>query len=166
MKHKLFTIILLSVCFLFQLAVPVIFIAEKEIILTRGTEYKFAVSYIFEEDDNELELSYPGEYIISDDIYYGYAEFYKESNGLCYIDKLAQKVTSESKYLRSASSIEYKLPISYYTLKNDNADELALKAQQMINSNRSFYTSVRVLNGKSVITGVFLDDGTPIENLI
>lgn len=166
MKNRKIIIILLAIFFVIQLIIPFLLISDKENIIKSGQEYSFTVTSMYAKNDHTLELYYIGPHNSSYDEYYKYALFTCDENGLCYIDSLSDTINEDNMYLKSASALNYELPIVEYKLKAENAEELDTIINDLRNNGRTFYSKVRILNGKSVIMGVYLDDGTLIDDLL
>ncbi len=165
MKNKTAVIILICVTFVFQFIFPVSLIAEKELIIKYGAEYNLLISSISYEDKNTLKIFYHGENNLKSDSNYLYAEITNINDDLWAFEKSVVCVPETSSYLKSSTGKEFHMPVRFYTLTDNTAQQISEKAIAIQNTNRYFYTKIKVLNGKSVITGIFLDDGTPVETL-
>lgn len=165
MKNKTAAVILLCIAFIFQLMIPVSLIIEKETIKTYGTEYKLLISSISYEDKNTLEIYYHGEHNLNTDDKYRYVTLTNINEDLWAFEKSYTETPDTYSYLRSSSIKKFEIPVRYYQLNNKSAEVITDNAATVQNANRYFYSTIKILNGKCVLTGIFLDDGSPIELL-
>lgn len=163
MKNNKLAIFLLLPVMLIQILIPCSFVFEKEKILSSGAEYKFEIEYILAQSDNELELKYSLP-LYDDKINMRYAVFEEAQNGRYKITALRRSKPDTPLYLKSASSLEFVCPISVYALKDGGAKKIA-EALMKRKYEYDPYSTAKIFNGKAVITGVFLGDGMPIEDI-
>lgn len=162
MKYSKQSAVLLAAAILIQLAIPGVFIAEKNRILREGTEYRIRVQWL-DFEDNGIELSYEIQNNWdNDEMRYAVPE--NEYEGVYRNLRLTKEPPADGPYMQSASVRRFESPIGEYTLFN--ADEKALRERwnELLNQGHYCVASVTIRNGKALLTGVFLDDGTPIED--
>ena len=163
MKYSKTSAVFLAVAILLQLAIPCVYIAEKNVILKRGTEYRIRVEYL-EFDDGKIELNYNVIKNYKDDEL-RYASLKNPQNGEYQYMQLTSLQPEEGPYIKSASLRKYRSPVDEYPMTDLEESDAYQSIVPYLDNGRYFYSTVVIYNGKAILTGVFLDDGTPVENI-
>ena len=162
MKNKITALILLAISVAVQLLIPFSYITKNEITAKRGGEYRLEISSFFQYDEG-LYLSYSCE--TPEQTKY-YTVFEEQENGVYIENGYTYSRPDSGVYLKTDTSDKYMTSACIYEADADTADKLMHEIWILSNNGRYFYAAVKLLNGHAVLTGVFLDDGTPIEALI
>lgn len=164
-----------------QLAVPGWMIAQREMVLERGTPYKFRTAPVDPYDAfrgryvwlnfEETTVPYTGGGLVP----YGrpvYVAIETAEDGFARLTAASQQPPASGDYLRvegywyQGDNLSVQLPFDRYYMNEDAAPqaEIAVREHSLVN-NRDAYVVVRVLNGQSVLEQLYVAD-TPIEEFI
>ncbi|MCL2488728.1 MAG: GDYXXLXY domain-containing protein [Oscillospiraceae bacterium] len=147
-----------------QLCVPVYMMADRYDTLKNGEEYKFKVRPVDPYD------AFRGRYV---DLYLGpmdggygkYGIIKVDSSGFAKVKTITNQKPKDGAYIKSGSNDDwFELPIDRYYMD----EKLAPKAEELMWSGdeaREAYVTVRVKNGKLVVSGLYVD-GQAIEDVI
>lgn len=163
MKYSKTSAVLLALAILIQLLIPAVFIAEKYTILQNGKEYKIRVSWL-DYEDNVIRLSYdiPNEWENDKKIY---AALKNESDGIYRNLELTDSWPEDGAFFKSASVRKFRLPIDEYTCPDLDESGFYDKYNELTQQDHWFYSTIKVNHFKALLTGVYLDDGTPVEEI-
>ena len=161
-KYTKLSAALLAAAILLQLAVPALFVAQKNRILQYGAEYRLRVESIHV-DDNVLELSYRiGNLMNGKEA--RYAALSGEQMGTVpYL--LLSKEKPEGPCFKSASVREYRCPVGEYAFPDIDEDKTYQVYADLCAQGHTLYSTIKIYREKALLTGVYLDDGTPVEEL-
>ncbi|MBQ6067001.1 MAG: hypothetical protein IJK89_09265 [Clostridia bacterium] len=163
MKYGKLSVALLALAVLIQLAVPCAFILEKNTILDKGTTYRIRVNWIDFEDDL-LELKYDiSNNWDTDEMRYATPE--NEYDGIYQSLRLTKERTDSDACMKSASVREFRSPIGEYAFPDVKHEHAYQTYIDLYDNGRYFYAAIVVYHGKALLTGVYLDDGTPVETV-
>lgn len=161
MKKRLLPILI--AVFIIQLFVPIYMIIGKYDTLRTGEEFKFKVSPVDPYD------AFRGRYVslnarqeVSGGGKYGIIAI--DTDGYAYIETITDEKPKSGAYVKSSSRDWFTMPIERYYMD----EKLAPKAESLTrqrDENKITYVTVRVKNGKLVISGLFID-GAAIEDII
>ena len=163
MKYSKLSAALLAVAILIQLAIPCAFIYEKNNILKNGTEYRIRVNWInFEDGVMELNYQISNDWN-TDEMRYATPE--NEYEGLYQSLRLTEEKPDGDACMKSASVRKFQSPIGEYSFPDLNEEQSYQTYMDLCDNGRYFYASFVVYHAKALLTGVYLDDGTPVETV-
>ena len=159
MKRILLSILIVAL--IVQLFVPLYMIWERYDILKNGAEVKFDITMYDPYD------AFRGRYVsirarnalAVDEGRYGIVEV--RDDGIAVITKVSEEIPKEGLYLTSSDEKRFSFPHDRYYME----EKLAPKAEKLLRLSDNVYITLRIKNGKSVISGLFVDD-TPIEEYL
>lgn len=175
-KLAIFAVVALA-----QLAVPGWMIAQREIVLDRGTAYKFRTAPIDPYDPfrgryvwlnfEETSVRYTGEGILTHGRPF-YVTIETGADGYARLVAADLHPPASGDYLQVESHwiegtmLHVTLPFDRYYMneKAAPAAEIAVRENSRL-QNRNAYVTVRVLNGQAVLEGLFVD-GVSIEEFL
>ena len=163
MKYSKRSVVFLIAAIILQLGILLTYTAEKSAIVTKGTEYRLRIQTL-EFDDDKLILDYP---VINHDIRKSarYAVPECEQNGVYQYMEFSESKPKGVTALKSSSVRKFRFPADEYFFEDAEHSALADQYWEYINSGHFFYSTVNIYQGDAVITGVFLDNGTPVEDI-
>ena len=161
MKKYIFPIFIVILCI--QLLVPVYMIGGKYDILRNGEEVKLRVRPIDPYD------AFRGRYVA---LGYAYDLDYTErrgkygilavgQDGFAEVVKVSEEKPSKGLYLISKEEPYFEIPQDRYYME----EALAPKAERLLGGEAECYITVRIKNGKSVISGLYIN-GEPAERYL
>lgn len=163
MKYGKLSAVLLAVAVLVQLAIPCAIIMEKNAVLDKGTEYRVRVSWM-DFEDGKLELYYEiSNDLNTDEMRYATPE--NEYEGIYRTLRLTKERQDSDACMKSASVREFRCPIGEYSYPDVKEEQANRTYLDLCDSGRFFYAAIVVYHGKALTTGVYLDDGTPVETI-
>ena len=163
MKYSKTSAILLAAAIVLQLAIPALFVTEKSRILQNGDEYRIRVNSLsFADDMIELDYEITNNWD-SDEMRYAVPE--NEYQGVYMWLRLTKEPPASGVFMQSASVREYRSPIGEYAFPDIDADKASHTFSELYDYGHFFYAAVKIYHGKALLTGVYLDDGTPVEQL-
>ncbi|MBQ9985989.1 MAG: GDYXXLXY domain-containing protein [Oscillospiraceae bacterium] len=161
MKKILLPVLILAL--VIQLFVPSYMIWQRYDVLKSGTEVKFDIG-LFDPYD-----AFRGRYVsirVEDAIAtsfvrgrYGILEI--DENGFAKISRVESEPPKEGLYLISSEENYFSFPHNRYYME----ETLAPEAEKVIGASAEAYITVRIKNGKSVISGMYIGD-VPIEEYL
>ena len=164
MRYSKLSAAILALAILIQLAVPAVFIAEKTAILREGTEYRLLVNWIdFDEDKITLQYDILNNW---NDEEMRYAVLTNEVDGVFHQILLSKDPPEEGVYMRSASVRKFICPIEEYAIPGLDNDACFAKWNELTNSGHYAVAVFRSHQEKALLTGVCLEDGTPLEDAL
>lgn len=160
MKKTLLTILILTI--LAQILVPAYMIWGKYDVLNNGEEIKLRVSPIDPYD------AFRGRYV---SLWYDDGLSYYESmgkygilevgkDGFATVKKVVKQKPADGLYITSNDDEFFNIPLDRYYLE----ENLAPKVEKMLSTEKEAYVTVRIKNGKSVLSGLYID-GTAVEDV-
>jgi hypothetical protein len=163
MKYSKVSAVILAVAIIVQLAVPITIIIEQNKILREGTECRLRVNWLgFDDDDIELNYEILNNWNTDD---MRYAALKNETDGVFQHLSLSKDPPEDGIYMKSASVRKFVCPIEEYTIPGIDEDECATKWNELTVQGHYMIAAIKIYQGKALLTGVFLDDGTPAEEL-
>ena len=156
---------ILILVMIIQLLVPSYMIWNRYDVLKNGEEVKFKVSlydpydafrgrYVSIDVDNE----WGGLYEYS---YGRYGVLKVDEKGFAKIESVSEKVPEGKLYITSSDEDYFYFPHDRYYME----ETLAPKAEKAIEKVDNAYITVRIKNGKSVISGLYIN-GIPVEEYV
>ncbi len=154
----------LIIVIIVQLLVPASMIANKYDILKNGEEFKFQTRPVDPYD------AFRGRYVwlgVENSIYYGdgvkYGVINVDEDGFAKIVGTSDTRPADMPYVKSMDKNRFVLPIERYYMD----EELAPEAERVTGwgSELETYVTVRIKNGNTVISGLYVD-GIEIEKYI
>ncbi len=154
---------LLIVTILVQILIPAYMIWGKYDVLKNGEEVKIKVAPFDPYD------SFRGRYV---SLWYDYELSYDQrkgkygilevgEDGFAVVTKVVKEKPVDRLYLTSKREDYFNMPLDRYYME----ETLAPKAQDMISVEKEAYVTVKIKDGKSVISGLYVE-GMPIEEIL
>lgn len=162
--------IVLCIVICIQLIIPLYIIFNKYHILKTGKEVYFRVKPVDPYD------AFRGRYVtlsLEQSLYNVekngilYAIIDIDEDGFAYITEITNNIPQNNMYIKSKTRKYFLLPLDRYYMD----EKLAPKAEKVVQNrdiNKNFkdvYVSVRIINGETVISGLFVD-GKSIEDIV
>ena len=156
MKRILLSVLIVAL--IVQLFVPLYMIWERYDVLKNGVEVKFDITMYDPYD------AFRGRYVsirarnasAAGEGRYGIVEV--RDDGIAVITKVSDEIPKEGLYLTSSDEKRFRFPHDRYYME----EKLAPKAEKLISESDDVSITLRVKNGKSVISGLYVKD-IPIE---
>lgn len=148
-----------------QLLAPVYMIAEKYDVLRTGQEYKFKVAPVDPYDafrGRFVWIRYDQNKMPDTNGKYGVIEVGED--GFARIGKITEEKPTDAVYVKSRSKRWFSMPIDRYYMD----EKFAPRAEELTRRRtpgKEAYVTVRIKNGKLVVSGLFVD-GVAIEKII
>jgi uncharacterized membrane-anchored protein len=147
-----------------QLTAPIYMIADKYHVLRTGDEFKFKVNAVDPYD------AFRGRYVRlgawqsvrgSGSGRYGIISI--DADGFAYISDITDDKPASGAYVTSGSRTRFTLPIERYYMEEKLAPRAEVLTQRRAPGDA--YVTVRVRNGKLIISGLYVD-GAAIEDIL
>jgi uncharacterized membrane-anchored protein len=155
----------LAAAIVIQLLVPIYMIADKYQVLRTGEEFRFRVNPVDPYD------AFRGRYVrlgawqsVRDSGSGRYGLIAVDADGFAYISLVTDERPATGAFVRSNNQSWFSLPIERYYMEErlaPRAEELAWRRAP----GEEAYVTVRVKNGKLIISGLYID-GVAIEDII
>ena len=164
MRYNKLSAVILALAILIQLSVPAVFIAEKNEILRKGTEYRLLVNWL-SFDGDKMTLNYD---ILNnwDTDEMRYAVLQNEIDGVFHHVSLSKDRPAEGVCIQSASVRRFVSPIGEYTFPGIDEHDCTRKWNDLTNNGHYAVAVFRIYRDKALLTGVCLEDGTPLEDIL
>lgn len=185
MLNKKILLWLLGLLFLAQLAVPAYMIANREMTLAGGKQFKFKAAPVdpydpfrgryvsLNFDTGEIPATDNGDYLYGDTVF---AVMETDENGYARFTAVSKEKPAAGDYMEvrvanttgdaNKKMIRVRLPFDRYYMDEELAPEAEKEYSERLRENTAeIYVTVRVVSGAAVLERLYID-GTPIEEYL